>query len=464
MVRNIRLYLSTDTAQPEGRRYAYSMSPAPLRERFMQISRRKLLQSSALLSAGVFTSASRAASRLANEQLQVGFIGVGNHAASNLVGVAKHAQVAALCDVDEKYLSLAADVYADAKTFRDLREMLESPQLDAVVISTPDHTHAWPALTAINRGLHVFCDKPLTHTSQELELLVSRAQAKKTITQTCMQHHVREGTRQAAAILQSDILGDVRAIHAWTDRPFWPQGVERPSEVETTPKTLDWDLWLGPAAERPYSSAYHPLRWRGWYDFGSGALGDFGPHLLDAIFWGLALPAPAKVTPIDMPQPAKETYPLGTTVKFEFPETNMRPGFELTWYDGRRLPAREVTIVDRPPPNGVMVIGERGKLFVPDYGGTPRLIGFKNEAKLPAPLESPDDVYQDWINACRTSGETCLPFSFTAPLMQTCLLGNIAVRTGGDLSWNAAQRKLAPGSAEKYLQGNYRERWQLPQL
>lgn len=428
----------------------------------MTIARRQLLKSCALLSAGVFVGTAQGVSKLANEQLQVGFLGVGNHGATNLAAVAKHAQVVALCDVDQTYLAPAAGSYPSAKTFRDLRELLQYEALDAVVISTPDHTHAFSALTALERGLHLFCEKPLTHSVYELHLLLERVAKKKIITQTGMQHHVREGTRRAAAVLKSGMLGEVKEVHAWTDRPIWPQGMEQPSETIAVPKTLAWDLWLGPARERAYSTDYHPLRWRGWHDFGSGALGDFGPHLLAALFCGLELPAPNKVRPLEVKAAGKVAYPKSSTLTFDFSETTSRPALRLFWYDGECQPPPAVTSVSQPPPNGVMVIGERGKLFIPDYGRLPKLLGLKTAVNLPEGLETPDDLHEDWVAACRTGGATCLPFSATSALMQTCLLGNIALRTGSEVSWDEAKRALAPEPATRFLKDHYRDGWQLP--
>lgn len=427
----------------------------------MYASRRQVLTSSLLLSTGVFVGSSTAASHLANEQLQVGVIGVGNRGATNLAEIARHAQIVALCDVDEGYLAPAADRCPEAKTFRDLRELLALPNLDAVLISTPDHTHAFAALTAMKRGLHVFCEKPLTHSVDELQKLLAVAAAKKVVTQTGMQHHVREGTRRAAAILKSGMLGEVAEIHAWTDRPIWPQGIEPPTAKEAPPKTLAWDLWLGPAAERPYHEIYHPLRWRGWQRFGSGALGDFGPHLLDTVFWGLDLPAPMQID-AESSKRFAETFPVASSVRMTFEKTDQRPRIELHWYDGGRLPVKEITGSPNPPPSGVMVLGERGKLFLPDYGREPRVLGYQGQMKMPAPLETPADIYQDWVAACRTGGDTCLPFSAAAPLMQSCLLGNIALRVEEAATWNQEKSEIGPHAAERFLADDYRAGWRLP--
>lgn len=423
-------------------------------------SRRQLLQAGAVLSAGYFSGLASGASRLANAELRVAAIGVGNHGATNLTEVAKQARVVALCDVDDRYLKPAAKLHPEAKLYRDPRELLAADDLDAVVISTPDHTHAWAAVTAMRRGWHVFCEKPLTHTMAELDLLLRVAGEKKVATQTGMQHWVRTGSRRAAAALQAGLLGEVREIHAWTDRPIWPQGIALPSRAEALPGGLAWDAWLGPASERAYHSAYHPLRWRGWWEFGSGALGDFGPHLLVAIFAGLELPSPETIV-AESTEHNDDTFPAASRITFTFGETKTRPAISLVWYDGGRLPPREVVSVDRPPPNGVMVLGERGKLFLPDYGGTPRLLQAKASLKLPPPLEMPDNLFADWIAACRTGQPSCLPFATATALMETCLLGNVALRSGEKLTWDAATRTLTPAPARQFLQSTPRAGWEL---
>lgn len=430
-----------------------------------QPNRRRFLQAGAVALGGYFTSSSLAASRLANERLQLGVIGVGNHGATNLAAVRDEA-IVALCDVDERYLAPAAERYPEAKTFRDLREVVALPSIDAVVISTPDHTHAVAALAAMQRGKHVFLEKPLTHTWHELNRLLAAARKYKVATQTGMQHHVRAGTRQAAAILRSGMLGDVRQIHAWTDRPIWPQAIDRPRKAQAIPKNLAWNLWLGPAPERPYHEAYHPLRWRGWYDFGSGALGDFGPHLLDAVFWGLELPAPSHAA-AETSERHDETFPASSRITFSFPETDQRPAIELVWYDGgRRLP-RELLDVRSLPPNGVLVVGSRQSLFIPDYGQPPKLLGGrdreKTQASVPEPLEAPDNLHQDWLAACKMKVETCLPFAQSAPLMRLCLLGNLAIRTGERVALDAEAGTIAPAAAARLLERKPRDTWELPE-
>lgn len=427
----------------------------------MRTSRRRLLTSGLLLAGGIFTGRTAGASRLASERLQVGVIGVGNRGATNLAEISKHAQVVALCDVDETYLGPAAAQYPDAKKYRDLRELLQQSSLDAVLISTTDHTHAFAALTAMQRGLHVFCEKPLSRSLDELQRMVSMAQDKKVVTQTGMQHHAREGTRVAAAALRSGLLGDIRSIHAWTNRPIWPQGTAVPREQEQPPPTLAWDLWLGPARERPYHSIYHPLRWRGWHAFGSGALGDFGPHLLDAVFWGLQLPSPGKVE-ARADERHEQTYPASSEITFAFAETQSRPAFTMHWYDGGKVPNASITTVEKPPPSGVMVIGERGRLFIPDYGRAPRLLQFAKQARLPEPLDGPDDIYLDWVEAIRMQQPAALAFSSVKSLMQTCLLGNVALRCVEAITWNDDARTIAPEAAKACLADDYRDGWRLP--
>ena len=252
-----------------------------------------------------------------SEKLNIGVIGVGGRGSDNLAALADE-NIAALCDVDERELQPVAARYSKAKTHRDFRKLIEQNELDAVVIATPNHTHAVAAIAALRRGLHVYCEKPLAHTFDEAQRMVAAAHDTRCVTQMGNQHHASAGYRRAVQILQSGVLGDVREIHAWTSRPLWPQGIARPTDAVKVHTELDWDLWLGPAPSRPFNAAYVPRKWRGWWDFGGGALGDFVPHILDPVYEGLRLGAPTSISPESSPV-NDETLPEWSIVRFEFP-------------------------------------------------------------------------------------------------------------------------------------------------
>ena len=265
-----------------------------------KLPRRRFLQSSLVLAtaagAGLpLVSTSRVLG--ANERLNIGVIGVGGRGAGDLAAVAGE-NIVALCDVDEGRLGGAAARFKTAKAFTDYRELLEQKDLDAVVVATPDHHHAPATIRALRRGLHVYCEKPLTHTVQEARLIAQTAAKMKVATQMGTQNHEHSGYLRLVELIQSGAIGSVKEVHVITDRPgrWWPQGIERPTGKAESPKDLKWDLWLGPAAERDYSPAYVPFKWRGWWDFGCGAIGDMAIHLMDPSFWALELGGPVKVT------------------------------------------------------------------------------------------------------------------------------------------------------------------------
>src|SRR5437773_776344 len=269
------------------------------------ITRRRFLQSSTAVASGLLLPAwhlseiHAATNRRVspNEKLNVGIIGAGGRGGDNLKGVSTE-NIVALCDVDEVNAAGAFKKFPDAKRYQDFRVMLEKEKnLDAVVVSTPDHIHAIAAVTAMKLGKHVYCEKPLAHSIYEARLMSSTAAKHKVATQMGTQGHAFEGTRRAVEVIQSGAIGGVRELHVWTDRPagWWPQGVDRPTDTPPVPPTLNWDLWLGPAPWRPYHPAYVPFKWRGFWDFGTGAIGDMGIHNLDTAFWALKLTAPTSV-------------------------------------------------------------------------------------------------------------------------------------------------------------------------
>ncbi len=417
-----------------------------------------------LIAGGVWTETIARASPAANDKLQLGVIGVANRGETNLIGV--HGEnIAALCDVDDDYLEQRAPRYPHARKYADYRQMLEQTDLDGVVISSPDHTHAHAAILAMRRGLHVYCEKPLATTVEEVRKMVAVAQETKVVTQTGTQHHASNGYRRAAEYVQSGVIGEVREVHCWTNRPFWPQGMVTRPALEPVPAHLHWDLWLGPAQARPYSSSYHPTNWRGFWDFGTGALGDRGPHLLDPVVWALKLTAPTKISATSAPV-TDESPPEWSIVTFHFPAREDAPEVLLKWYDGGKQPPLKVAGVKRElPDNGVLLVGSRARLFLPELGGAPLLTPYDPSTELPpvtVKLPHSPGHYQEWIDACKSGQSTSCDFAYGARLTEICLLGNVALRSGQEVQWDAARGRISgPAEAERFLRREYRPDWKI---
>lgn len=438
-------------------------------------TRRQLAQSLAALAACVpaWIAGRDAAAAPPNRSplacLRIAAIGVGNRGETNLLSVANE-QVAAMCDVDRRYLDERAERFPQARRYADYREMLAHERdLDAVIISSPDHTHAHASRLALRRGLHVYCEKPLVHRYDELAPLLDAAQRAGVVTRAGNQHHASDGYRLAAAWLASDRLGEISAAHAWTDRPFWPQAEPRdhdgaPLEKNTgkspekPPSHLAWDLWLGPAPVRPYRDGYHPMNWRGYWDFGGGALSDRGPHLLDPLFTGLKLGKVVEIRPSSS-LVSQAMAPAWSVIKFLVARPDPLPPLSLTWYDGGKQPPREVTGVQRLPPNGCLVVGSEAKLFIPELGGAPRVLPHAGRAapSPPSVEQSPALSHiEQWLVDCKNGNTADRSFADAAALTQLALLGNAALRAGV-----ALERTTGMSPLEPYLKSHYRDGWTL---
>lgn len=412
-----------------------------------------------------------------SERLQIAGIGVGGQGAWDLEQIKGH-NIVALCDVDWDYAEKTFRKYPDAKKYKDFRELFDKqPSLDAVVIGTPDHIHAVASMAAIKRGKHVYCEKPLTRTVFEARALRLAAREHKVATQMGNQGMAFEGNRLINEWLADGAIGTVREVHVWSDRPthsgklplYWAQGVERPKDQPPVPTTLDWDLWLGPAPLRPYHSAYAPFRWRGWWDFGSGGLGDMGIHNIAPVFSALNLDAPttvdASATTVN-----SETLPLASCVHYDFPARDGRPAVKLHWYDGGLLPPRPEELEpgrDLNREDGVLFVGDRGKMLVDGWGGhSPRLLPEKRMAEYRRPPKTlPRSIghHQEWLEACKHGTPTRSSFDFAGPLTEAVLLGTVCVRVGGQqLAWDSAQLKVTNvAEANKLLHYDYRPGWTL---
>ena len=430
--------------------------------------RRDFLRQSALAGAGLWVVGSDllAQGRSPNEKLNIGVIGVGGRGEGDTDGV-KSENIVALCDVDANTLGRAADKYPKAKKYRDFRKMLEEQKdLDAVVVATPDHTHAAATIMALKLGKHVYCEKPLTHTIAEARAVAEAAKEAGKATQMGNQGHSNETTRQIVELIRAGAIGPVKEVYAWTDRPIWPQGMtSRPKGNPPVPENLDWDLWLGPAPDRPYHPDYHPFKWRGWWDFGTGALGDMGCHIMDAAFWALDLKHPSSVEAQGEPR-SEESPPKSGTVRYQFPARGEMPPLTLTWTERDNRPSRELAEGEEVPDNGTLYIGETGKLFVPDaYSGRFKLLPAKQYAdtKLPEKtLRRSPGHHAEWIRACKTGEPTGSNFEYAAALTEMVLLGNVAFRVGQKLEWDpASMRAKNLSEADQYIHSQYRKGWSL---
>ncbi|MCX6911527.1 MAG: Gfo/Idh/MocA family oxidoreductase [Verrucomicrobia bacterium] len=419
----------------------------------------------------------RAGETSPNNKLNIAGIGVGGQG-SHDVDQFSSENIVALCDVDEAHAARVFKKYPNAKRYKDFRQMLDQDKsIDAVVVGTPDHLHAIVSVTAIKHGKHVYCEKPLTRTVYEARAVAKAAREAKVATQMGNQGMAFEGNRLINEWLWAGAIGPVREVHVWSDRPthrgkmplWWPQGVERPKDTPQVPDTLDWDLWLGPAPVRPYHSAYVPFRWRGWWDFGTGGLGDMGIHNLAPVFSALKLGAPDTVQASSTPVFA-ETVPLAAIVHYQFPARGDMPPVQLHWYDGGLLPERpaelgENAVLDAE--DGIIFVGDKGKMLVKGWGGEhPRLIpesADKAYQRPPKTLPRSIGHYKEWVQACKTGSPTRSNFDFAGPLTEAVLLGSVCIRNGGDkLVWDSANLKITNDpDANKYLHYEYRKGWSL---
>lgn len=428
------------------------------------LNRRNFLKTTsagaAAVSTGVWTGGALAESRSANEKLNIACIGTANRAAADIDGVAGE-NIVVLCDIDAKHMERQTSRFKDARTYVDYREMIEAEadKLDAVVVGTADHSHAPASIRAIRKGLHVYCEKPLTHTVHEARVIAEAAKKHKVATQLGTQIHASENYRRVVEIIQAGTIGDVTEAHVWVGKGWG--GGERPEKADEIPKHLNWDLWLGAAPERPYAAGrYHPAQWRRWWDFGQGTLGDMACHYMDLPFWALNLRHPISCE-AEGPEVHPETCPLGLIVRYEFPKRGDMPPCKFTWYDGNMVP-KEVA-GERVPGSGVMFVGTEGHMFA-DYGRYKLYPQDKYKGfKPPEPtIERSIGHHAEWIRACKGGPNTTCNFDYSGALTETVLLGNVAYRTGEALQWDA-ENLVAPncGLADNYIRKEYRKGWEV---
>ncbi len=422
-------------------------------------TRRQFLQSTALTIGGSHLALAAPKRILgANERLNVGVIGVGGRGASDLAAMTSE-NVVAICDVDENRLNAAGSKFPKAQKFFDYRQLIERQDLDAVVIATPDHHHAPATMRALKRSLHVYCEKPLTHTVQEARLIAKTAAKMKVATQMGTQNHQHPGYLKTVELIKSGAIGTVREVHVITDRPgrWWPQGLNRPQNRPQVPANLKWDLWLGPAAARDYHPAYVPFKWRGWWDFGCGAIGDMAIHLMDPTFWALDLGCVVEVT-AKGPKLRAESAPEWMIVDFAFAKRGNRAPCKVVWYEGTAKPKADIAA--ELPMNGSLFIGDKGRLAV-KHGGQPTLLPKEKFADFKAPepfLPTSPGHHKQWIEACKTGKPTGSHFGYAAPFTEIVLLGNVAFRAGQTIRYDQEKMKITNlESANSLLTKDYRK-------
>jgi hypothetical protein len=439
-----------------------------------QSSRRRFLRQSAALAAAYWVGSSslvKAQRSSASEEIRFACVGVGGKGANDSVDIKKEGRIVALCDIDEESLGKAALNYPDAEKFADYRDMFDKigHRFDAVTISTPDHSHAPAAIRAMRLGKHCFCQKPLSYTVAEARLMRELAAEKKLCTQMGNQGTAYNGFREAVEIIRRGDIGAVHEIHVWTNRPLWPQGVGLPPQ-EPCPPSVHWDLFLGPAKERPYSKAYHPFNWRGWFDFGTGALGDMACHSMNMAVRALDLFDPISVEPFpadDWQGDARSvSYPKQSTIKYTFgPRGNWGP-CTLTWYDGGRRPDELLLLGEEMNSAGSLVIGEKGRIYSPsDYHENFVVLPRENFKDLPKPdfVASPGH-HTEFANAIRQNKPelAMANFEYSGRLTETVLLGNVALRAGKKIEWNGPQLLVTNDmDANQYLRREYRQGFEL---
>ncbi len=416
----------------------------------------------------------------ANERINVAAVGVGGKGGGDSSQAGALGNLVALCDVDDNTLRRAAEKNPQAKLYHDFRVMLSEmdSSIDAVTVSTPDHTHAPAAVMAMRAGKHVYVQKPLTHTVYEARLMRETAQGYKVATQMGNQGTADNGFREAVEIIRAGSIGPVRQVHVWTNRPVWPQAPKitaRFAEQPAIPEHIHWDLFLGPAPERPYHPGYHPFNWRGWWDFGTGALGDMACHTANMAFMALKLGYPntvqAETGPIN-----PETYPAWATVKFQFPARGFLPPVDFFWYEGKmpngekNLPPKDLFHGHKPPGSGSLLVGDKGILYSPnDYGSRFLLLpenefdGFqKPDPTLPRNGRGDRGMKEEWFEAMKGGRPAMSNFNYAGLLTETILLGNIAMRVDKKLRWDGPRLRFTNSrEANQYIHKTYRDGWKL---
>ncbi len=470
-------------------------------------SRRKFLRNASLAAAGYFIVPRHVLGKgfvAPSDKLNIAGIGAGGKGESDLSSFAKspNVNIVALVDVDDRQAVKSRQNFPKAKYYKDFREMLarEKNNIDACSISTPDHTHAVATLAAMQLGKHVYTQKPLTHDIYEARILAQAAKKYKVVTQMGNQGGSGDGVRRMKELYDAGLIGDIIEAQAWTNRPIWPQGIPKPTGNYTIPPELDWNLWLGTAPQEDYNPAYLPFNWRGWWNYGTGALGDMACHIMDPIY---------RILPIDYPssaecsianqyapgmnQPANyiDSCPVASIIHLEYPRKDKKGTLKVSWYDGGLLPKRPDELAPEEEfgnwDGGVLFIGTKGKLLADCYGANPRLLPLSKNDSAKAVKETikrvPEGHYLQWVNACMAGygkGETSSNFEYAGPFTESILMGNLAIRSAlyqdpsvsgwgknsftgrKKLLWDAKNMKITNfDEANQFVKREYRDGWSL---
>jgi predicted dehydrogenase len=437
-------------------------------------SRRNFIGTTATAIAGFSIIPSHAVAGLGHippsDKLNIAGIGIGGKGNTNLRNMPGQ-NIVALCDVDWDYANRVFETYPNAKKWKDYREMLEQQKdIEAVVIATPDHTHTLPAAAAMEMGKHVYLQKPLTHSVWESRYLTELAERTGVVTQMGNEGHSNDTVYEVTEVVHSGCLGDIKEAHVWTNRPIWRQGMPKPLKEVKVPKTLDWDLFIGPAEMRPYNPEYHPWIWRGWWDFGTGALGDMGCHLLDVPNYALQLGSP-KAFQASSSLVNTESAPVSAQVTYLFPARKnlpycALPELKLTWYDGGLMPARPFDLPNNAPMNpggGFMFVGSKATLIAEAYGAKWKV--YKNGQEIvPETKVKIDRIPDDpagggrhemhFVNCCKNGGKPASSFEYSGPFNEMVVMGNLAVRMQSlqkTLLWDSENMKVTNISPDETL-------------
>ncbi|HAM73261.1 MAG TPA: oxidoreductase [Verrucomicrobiales bacterium] len=429
-------------------------------------SRRAFLRQGtlALASAGLLgrTSVRGATRRLAaNDRLNIAMIGTANQAAYNLGNVASE-NIVALCDIDEKLLAAAVAKFPGATPYTDFRRALDRKDIDAVVVATPDHTHAVATAMALHGGRHVYCEKPLTRTISECRAIRELARRQKVATQMGTQIHAGNNYRRVVELVQSGAIGSVSEVHVWVGGGFGNK--ERPTETPPVPAHIHYEEWLGPVEYRPFSPEYIPFYWRNWWAFGGGTLADLGCHHVDLSHWALGLTTPETVEVLDGPKPHPESAPHYLIVRYTYAARGSRPPVVLTWYHGGKRPPQFAGGGLPKWGDGTLFVGEGGRMLLAGYDRHV-LLPEKQFAGFQAPAPTiPNSIghHKEWIQACKTGSPTTCNFDYSGALTEAVLLGNVAFRTGKKLTWDPRHLRAAGcREADEFIHHRFRKGWQL---
>jgi predicted dehydrogenase len=423
------------------------------------ISRRVFIQRAGLALGSTFYFSRAGFAQSPNEKLNVGFIGTANQARFSINHLTSQ-NIVALCDIDDNLLDKAGNDFPHARKHTDFRRLIDQKSIDAIVVATPDHTHAVAAIAALQSGRHVYCEKPLTRTISECRAVQKAAEKAKKATQIGTQIHAGDNYRRVVELIQRNAIGAVKEVHVWASAVYG--GKKRPTETPPVPAGLHYDLWLGPVEYRPYHPAYLPFDWRNWWAFGGGSLADFGCHYMDLPHWALGLGAPISAE-AEGPERDPECPPVWLIVRYEYPNPKGGPPLKLTWYHGGKQPDFLSPEIAKAWKSGVLFVGEKGEVLS-DYSRhillpQDKFVDFvRPEPFIPKSIGH----HKEWIRACKGGAPATCNFAYSGTLTEAALLGNVAFRVGKRIEWDTKQlRATNSRDADEFIQHHYRQGWTL---